>query len=292
MRNKIVDTYFDNIDEQIIRQLKNAKTEILVAVAWITHEDIIKTLETISDYVNISIIVRRKGNKNVEICRKLKEIADMHHGHLYIAKGNDLHDKFCVIDGKKVITGSYNWQRNRTVNSWNNIVVIHDKQVAENYRKRFLSVYCPICAMIYGQKQIDILETNMSAEQWFANIKTKEGVPKILRLQLKSVDRNAEYLIASYDDGHGKKKHAIIWDNVYLQAIKGIAGNRKIIFGDNIPPYLSDFQHIFGNNCFEPITYQHSAHPRIALLRNWPSITDSIRKKREKDLEAFIDSIA
>lgn len=53
MRNKIVDTYFDNIDEQIIRQLKNAKTEILVAVAWITHEDIIKTLETISDYVNI-----------------------------------------------------------------------------------------------------------------------------------------------------------------------------------------------------------------------------------------------
>ena len=63
----MIKIYFDNIDEQIIRQLKNAKTEILVAVAWITHEDIIKTLETISDYVNISIIVRRKGNKNVAV---------------------------------------------------------------------------------------------------------------------------------------------------------------------------------------------------------------------------------
>ena len=36
--------HFSSIKNEIIRNLKNAKQEIKVAVAWITDEDIIRTL--------------------------------------------------------------------------------------------------------------------------------------------------------------------------------------------------------------------------------------------------------
>ena len=47
-----------------------------------------------------------------------------------------LHDKFCVIDFKKVITGSYNWTYKASQNS-ENVIILSEPTVATQYINRF-----------------------------------------------------------------------------------------------------------------------------------------------------------
>ena len=50
--------FFKSIKEEIIRNLRNANSEIKVAVAWLTDEDIIRTLTQKSEAgVNVCIVI-------------------------------------------------------------------------------------------------------------------------------------------------------------------------------------------------------------------------------------------
>ncbi|MBI2656981.1 hypothetical protein HYX03_04535 [Candidatus Woesearchaeota archaeon] len=48
-----------------------------------------------------------------------------------------MHNKFCVIDGEAVITGSFNPTSNDNYNNNNNVVVVYSNALAENYEDEF-----------------------------------------------------------------------------------------------------------------------------------------------------------
>jgi len=52
-------------------------------------------------------------------------------------KGRLMHNKFCVIDGSIVTTGSFNPTTNDNTKNNNNMVVMHSEILAENYRNEF-----------------------------------------------------------------------------------------------------------------------------------------------------------
>ena len=52
---------------------------------------------------------------------------------------NLMHHKFCVIDFKKVITGSFNWTVKASFNN-ENITVIEQKDQAEKYADEFIKL--------------------------------------------------------------------------------------------------------------------------------------------------------
>lgn len=52
---------------------------------------------------------------------------------------NLMHHKFCVIDLKKVITGSFNWTVKASFNN-ENIAVIEQRDQAEKYADEFLKL--------------------------------------------------------------------------------------------------------------------------------------------------------
>jgi phosphatidylserine/phosphatidylglycerophosphate/cardiolipin synthase-like enzyme len=52
-----------------------------------------------------------------------------------------MHNKFAVIDSRIVITGSYNWTTNATVNNNENLVVITSRTVAEQYNAEFETIW-------------------------------------------------------------------------------------------------------------------------------------------------------
>lgn len=54
-----------------------------------------------------------------------------------VFQDNILHEKFCVIDLKTIINGSYNWT-NRAMYNQENINIIHSHTTAETYAKRFI----------------------------------------------------------------------------------------------------------------------------------------------------------
>src|SRR3989338_2098499 len=48
-----------------------------------------------------------------------------------------MHDKFCVIDKRRIVTGSFNLTNNDNSRNNNNIIIIESRILAENYEEEF-----------------------------------------------------------------------------------------------------------------------------------------------------------
>lgn len=58
------------------------------------------------------------------------------------SKGSGLmHNKFAVIDGIIIYTGSYNHTSNATLKNDENYIIIKDQQIAETYEKQFQKIW-------------------------------------------------------------------------------------------------------------------------------------------------------
>lgn len=114
--------HFSNIKTEIIGQLKKATREIKVAVAWLTDEDIIRTLTQRAEGGLSVKVVMSESKENFRNVSKWKDFL-RHNGKLHIATPKFLHHKFCIIDNKILINGSYNWTYFAQSNEENIMVV-------------------------------------------------------------------------------------------------------------------------------------------------------------------------
>ena len=128
---------FEEIEQRIIKEIEGAHYAIFVSVAWFTNKKLFNALlEKAKNNCYVSIIIQldeinsQSGidYSQIEIgrseCFKISKEAEL------------LHDKFCVIDFQKVITGSYNWTYKASHNS-ENILILNDPSVASQYISRF-----------------------------------------------------------------------------------------------------------------------------------------------------------
>ncbi len=120
----MIKAHFGDIREIIIEELKKAEHYIYVAVAWFTDEHIFSILrQKLNDNVVVKIVIV-KDEINLNTGFNFDDLAE-NDGQLF---WDQHHHKFCVIDGKTVITGSYNWTyaaKNRFGRE--NIIVIKDE---------------------------------------------------------------------------------------------------------------------------------------------------------------------
>jgi phosphatidylserine/phosphatidylglycerophosphate/cardiolipin synthase-like enzyme len=120
-----VTAHFDNIHQEILKVLNAAKYNIYVAVAWITDQDIWNVLiEKAKEGITVKIVLVEDDinkNENFDVSTFINS-----GGQLY---WDDHHHKFCVVDIKTVITGSYNWTyRAKGRSKRENVVIIKDNQ--------------------------------------------------------------------------------------------------------------------------------------------------------------------
>jgi hypothetical protein len=124
--------YFNDIKGVLLSELGKAKREIVAAVAWFTDPDILDLLERkVKDDVSVRLLIIEdrinlsKKGLNFETLRDSG-------GEVALIKGTEtnqgalMHNKFTVIDGKTVITGSFNWTR-RARSNYENITIIKDE---------------------------------------------------------------------------------------------------------------------------------------------------------------------
>ena len=128
---------FDNIEQRILKEIEEAHYAIFVSVAWFTNKKLFNAL-----------LEKAKGNCYVSIIIQLDDInsqCGIDYSQIQIGRSECfmisketelLHDKFCVIDFKKVITGSYNWTYKAAHNS-ENVLILNDPSVATQYISRF-----------------------------------------------------------------------------------------------------------------------------------------------------------
>ncbi len=123
--------HFQKIKDEIISNLKKANTEIKVAVAWLTDEDIIRTLGQRSNAgIDVKIVIS-DSKENFKNSNKFKELI-RNQSQLFIVSPNFLHHKFCIIDNSIIINGSYNWTYYAQSNEENILVLTLDKTFQED----------------------------------------------------------------------------------------------------------------------------------------------------------------
>lgn len=150
--NNNTEVVFDNIEERILSEIKEAHYSIFVSVAWFTNKKLFGAL-----------LEKAKKNCYVSIIIQLDEInsqSGIDYSQIQIGRSECfkiskdaqlLHDKFCVIDFQKVITGSYNWTYKASHNS-ENILILNDPSVATQYISRFEQQKAKFCQPVNQQK--------------------------------------------------------------------------------------------------------------------------------------------
>ncbi|MGL4654717.1 MAG: phospholipase D-like domain-containing protein [Sarcina sp.] len=104
-----VEVSFEEIQDKLISELQNAKYIILVAVAWFTNKKIYNVLKAKqAEGVVVRVIISNDDTNNGSgLDYSIFDTYKMSKFGQY--KYNIMHNKFCVIDLKKVLEGSYNW---------------------------------------------------------------------------------------------------------------------------------------------------------------------------------------
>lgn len=131
---------FENIQSQILKEIKRAKYLIWVAVAWFTDEEIFNVLKEKSlEGVNVQLII-----SDDEINRGSK-LNYQEYFETYLVEpfgpysNNIMHHKFCIIDLNTVIQGSYNWSKKAQYNG-ENIDTVTNPSHALQYANRFIKL--------------------------------------------------------------------------------------------------------------------------------------------------------
>jgi hypothetical protein len=137
--------YFDDIQLHILHELRKATASIHIAVAWFTDPEIFEQLcQKAGSGVRVELIVindsiNRKSGIQHERLRDLGGVCMM----VGDKKKNSaiMHNKFCVIDGATIITGSYNWSRQAQQNSENITVISDHPGLARQFIEEFESIF-------------------------------------------------------------------------------------------------------------------------------------------------------
>lgn len=137
MNNK---AFFSNIRSEIISILKSAEEEVLIAMAWFTNRELLnEVIQCLQRGVKVSLILLDDiinhcdfgADFNLFIAEKNSNF------YLYPPSLNFMHHKFCVVDGKILVSGSYNWTNYAESRNLENIIVTDDSSLIEEYIKCF-----------------------------------------------------------------------------------------------------------------------------------------------------------
>lgn len=134
-----VEVHFEDIQSQIIEQLRQAKFMIWIAVAWFTDKRLFdELLDKKSEGLNIQIIlIDDEINKSAgfDLLKNFETIKIPREGYFE----NIMHNKFCVIDLKTVIHGSYNWTNKAKFNK-ETITIDSGRELAEKFASKFIEL--------------------------------------------------------------------------------------------------------------------------------------------------------
>lgn len=144
-------------NQLLVQTLKDANSQIKCAFYELDETNISQTLFNKSNSINISLIIDdnylEENGINMLKNTSIKIYSDENRGTRY---NNYMHNKFCVIDNKIIITGSTNPTENGLYKNNNNIIKIESKYLAKNYENEFDQM----ADNFFGYKKNSVLEYN------------------------------------------------------------------------------------------------------------------------------------
>lgn len=136
----------DDCDGALINEINGAKTSVHVAIYSLTLDEISDALIAAKNRgVDVKIVMdKEQAASQYSDYQKLKDAGvDV----LIDGNGDYMHNKFAVIDGRVVTTGSYNWTDHATNGNDENELIISSVEMAAQYENAFQKIYSAAAAV-------------------------------------------------------------------------------------------------------------------------------------------------
>jgi len=129
----------DNNDLKVINLIDSANKSIDIAMYSFTLDKIGQAVVRAKQRgVKVRVVVEKQQvSKYSEYWRLIENNVSVFNDSNYAF----MHDKFAVIDGEIVLTGSYNWTKHATYYNNENLLIIRNKEIAFKYEKEFEKIY-------------------------------------------------------------------------------------------------------------------------------------------------------
>ncbi len=133
--------YFSGIKELIIDELNHATRQIDIAVAWFTNHEIFEALLAKLPQVRIRLIIINDDVNNRYGGLDLQKFIDSK-GEFYFAEHRTpMNNKYCIIDDRVLITGSFNYTYwAESINDENVIKIIGGGDVVNSFKSNFKEI--------------------------------------------------------------------------------------------------------------------------------------------------------
>jgi len=134
----MIKPYFTDIKKAIIEELAQSKTSISIVSSFFTDRSIFHLLCSLARQgIKVMLVIADEPINLIQTELNYGELLGAG-GQFFLsnrtAHGSMMHHKFCIIDGIKLITGSYNYTYKANENR-ENILLVESKEVAEEYQK-------------------------------------------------------------------------------------------------------------------------------------------------------------
>lgn len=132
---------FSGIEGTLLSNINKTTREIKIAVAWFTNPHLFSSLLTLLDkektieiiladdainFSNRKINFQQLIDKGVEI--RISRFPKL------------MHNKFCIIDERLLITGSYNWTKSAEINNHENVIVSTELKLISQFNSQFIKL--------------------------------------------------------------------------------------------------------------------------------------------------------
>lgn len=130
---------FENIRNQIVEELQNAKYVIFVAMAWFTDPILYKELLKKKKQGVIVEIVLDDNETNRSTEFDIENDFSTYWVNIQSRYKNIMHEKFCIIDLQTVIHGTFNWTKAASYNK-EHISIDCNRETAESFADEFMKL--------------------------------------------------------------------------------------------------------------------------------------------------------
>ncbi len=151
----MIKTYFENIRINILSELLKAKKNIVVAIYWFTNEELFDTLyKKLQDGILVDLIIHNDFINNRTNGLSFQKLIDVGCNFYFSDSENPMHNKFCIIDEKILINGSYNWTYYAEDKNRENIIIIENE---DDVIKSFVDEFNRLKRLTQKLDKIDVI---------------------------------------------------------------------------------------------------------------------------------------
>ena len=131
---KQMEVYFcpeDGCQEHLIDFLETAENYIHCAFYDLDLPEVIELLKEKQDEIDVRIVTDKDNSENI---LELNPVDNE-------GKNQLMHNKFCIVDGDRIFTGSFNPTEKGNFYNNNNMLIVYSKYLAENYENEFQELW-------------------------------------------------------------------------------------------------------------------------------------------------------